>query len=46
MPQELMISQQWFRLWLAAGRQEAITWTNVDQYLQRHMALLGPNELN
>ena len=26
--------------------QQAITWTSVDQDLQRHMALLGPNELN
>ena len=26
-------------------QQQAITWTNVDQDLQRHMASLGPNEL-
>ena len=26
-------------------RQQAITWTSVDQDLQRHMASLGPNEL-
>ena len=25
--------------------QQAITWTSVDQDLQRHMASLGPNEL-
>ena len=41
----LMISQHWFRYWLGAIRQQAITWTSVDQDLQRHMASLGPNEL-
>ena len=25
--------------------QQAITWTSVNQDLQRHMASLGPNEL-
>ena len=30
---------------LGAVRQQAITWTSVDQDLQRHMASLGPNEL-
>ena len=28
-----------------AVRQQAITWTSVDQELQRHMASLGLNEL-
>ena len=41
----LMISQHWFRQWLGAIRQQAITWTSVDQDLHRHMASLGPNEL-
>ena len=41
----LMISQHWFRKWLGAVRQQAITWTTVDQDLQRHMVSLGPNEL-
>ena len=41
----LMISQHWFRQWLGAVRQQAITWTSVDQDLQHHMALLDPNEL-
>ena len=27
-------------------RQQAITWTSVDQDLQRHMLSLSPNELN
>ena len=26
----LMISQHWFRLWLGAVRQQAITWANID----------------
>ena len=43
MPQDL--TDDWFRQWLGAVRQQAITWTSVDQDLQRHMASLGPNEL-
>ena len=31
---------------LGAVRQQAITWTSVDQDLQGHMASLGPNELS
>ena len=31
---------------LGAVRQQAITWTSVDQDIQRHMASLGPNVLN
>ena len=34
-----------FRYWLGAVRQQAITWTSVDQDLQRHIASLGPNQL-
>ena len=40
-----MISQHWFRQWLGAVRQQAITWANVDQDLCRHMASLSHNEL-
>ena len=41
----LMVSQHWFRLWLGALRQQAITWANVDPDLCRHMVSLGHNEL-
>ena len=37
----LMISQHWFRLWLGAVRQQAITWANVDPDQCHHMASLG-----
>ena len=40
-----MISQHWFRQWLGAVRQQAITWANVDPELCHEMALLGFNEL-
>ena len=36
----LMICQHWFRWWLDAGRQQAITWANVDRDLCRHVASL------
>ena len=39
----LKISQHWFRQWLGAVRQQAITWANVDPDLCRHMASLGHN---
>ena len=39
----LMISHHWFRQWLGAIRQQAITWTNVYQDQWCHMMLLGPN---
>ena len=39
------ISKHWFRQWLGAVSQQAITWANVDQDLCRHMASLGHNEL-
>ena len=41
----LMISQHWFRYWLGAVRQQAITWANVDSDPWRHMTSLGHNEL-
>ena len=41
----LMMSQHWFRYWLGAVRQQAITWTNVDIVPCRHMASPGHNEL-
>ena len=41
-----MISQHWFRWWLGAVRQQAITWAHVDPDLCRQMASLGLNELN
>ena len=41
----LMISQHWFRQWLGALRQQAITWTNVDPDLCHHMLSPGHNEL-
>ena len=40
----LMISQHWFRWWLGAVRQQAITWGKVDPDLCRHMVSLGHNE--
>ena len=40
-----MISQHWFRKWLGAVRQQAITWANVDPDLCRHMVSLDHNEL-
>ena len=42
----LMISQHWFRWWLGAVRQQAITWANVDPDLCCHMASLGHSELS
>ena len=41
----LMLSQLWFRSWLGAARQQAITCANVDPDLYRHIASLGHNEL-
>ena len=41
----LMISQHWFREWLGAVRQQAITWASVDSVLCHFMASLGHNEL-
>ena len=46
MPQtSLMISQHWFRSWLCAIRQQAITWANVDSVPCHLMASLGQSEL-
>ena len=42
----LRISQHWFRKWLGAVRQQAITWASVDPDLCHHMGSLGPNELS
>ena len=41
----LMISQHWFRWWLGAVRQQAITRANVNPDRCCHMASLGHNEL-
>ena len=41
----LMISQHWFRQWLGAVRQQAITWANVDPDLWSQMASLGLSQL-
>ena len=41
----LIISQHWFRYWLGAVRQQAITWDNVDEGLCRHIVSLGHNGL-
>ena len=35
----------WFRQWLGAIRQQAISWANLDSDLYRHMASIGYNEL-
>ena len=35
-----MISQHWFKQWLGAVRQQAITWANVDLVPCRHIAWL------
>ena len=42
----LMISQPWFRLWLCAVRQQALTWANVDSDSSHHTALPGHNASN
>ena len=39
-------SMHWFRKWLGAIRQQAITRAHVDPGLCHHMASLGHNELN
>ena len=41
----LMINQHWFRWWLGAVRQQAITWANVDSVSCLLMASLGHNGL-
>ena len=40
-----MIGHHWFRLQLGAIREQAMTRSNVDPDLCRHMASLGQNEL-
>ena len=42
----MMICRHWFRYWLGAVRQQAITWIIADPDLHSHMAPLGSNELN
>ena len=39
-----VISKHWFREWVSAVRQQAITWANVDPDLCHHMVSLGHNE--
>ena len=41
----LMVNQHWFRQWLGAVRQQAITRANVDQDPCRHLTSLDHNEL-
>ena len=41
----LLISQYWFRSWLGAVRQQAITWANIDPDPCHQMVSLGNNEL-
>ena len=41
----LKMSQRWFRYWLSAVRQQAITWDYVDPGLCRHVASLGHHGL-
>ena len=40
-----MVSQHWFCQWLGTIKQQSITWTNVDQYLQCHVVYQDHNEL-
>ena len=42
----LMTSHRWFRFWLGTVRQQAITSTNIDQVLWRHMTSISLNGLN
>ena len=37
--------QRWFKKWLSAVKQQAITWTKVDQDPCRHMTSLGHNDV-
>ena len=41
-----MVSQHWYRKWLGAVRQQAITWANVDPDPCRQMTSLGLSELS
>ena len=40
-----MISEQWFRPWPGAVKQQAINWANVDPDLWCYMISLGHSEL-
>ena len=43
----LMVNQHWFRKWLGAVRQQAITWISFDEDLPHHMAPQGrPQRVN
>ena len=45
MPQNVVVlNQHYFRSWLGAVRQQAITWVSVDPDLCRHIGSLGHNE--
>ena len=39
-----LVSQHWFRYWLGAVRQQAITWTYVDHVKHHHMVSLSLNK--
>ena len=39
------ISQHWFREWLGASKDQAITWINVDQILQSYQAPMNCKNL-
>ena len=45
MPQDLSDDKSTL-VQVMAVRQQAISWSSVDQDLQRHMVSLGPNELS
>ena len=42
----LMISQHWFRWWLGAVNQQAITWSNVDPDLGHYLISLSHDLIN
>ena len=46
MPQDFTEDKSKLVQVMAWCRQQVITWTSVDQDLQRHMPSLGPNELS
>ena len=41
----MVISQHWFKQWLDAVREQAITWAIVEPDLCRYVAPQGHNEL-
>ena len=42
---DIELGQHWFRKWLGAVMQQAITWANVDKDLCCHTASLGHKKL-